>query len=504
LKEEIRLGPETRKPPAPAASKEPPRKEARPATAVGTRQNPGSTTRSENRKATTATGNSRTEKTPPPPPPVQAQKSGGGCAAITLALLALTLSLGVGGAGFYLWQQIQTGQQQTVQQMEQNLTARMGEFGTSLQENNQKVISVEKEITALKSELDALRKQQQELRTLQHDTTLQELASLNEKITTINSSMDATEQRLTKLLTQQQNITSRINEASPVLQKLASIDEVITALSEKVETTGKRQQKLLDSLKATRTQAEQERHTWKLAEAEFLLKVATHRLDLEHDISGAIAALENAGKTLAETDNSRWQPVQEAISAAITELNALPRPDIGKGAATIASLENAVDQLPLPQPERHLQSTTLDTSELSQQADLQNWSSKMWDEVKKLVVIRRGDKPATIALMPPDQADNLRQNLQLKLESARYALLRNNPQLFRENLRIAQEWVEAHFDTKAKTTQSMLENLQKLQKTTFAETLPDISAPLEQLRKLRNQTPQEQEISNAAAEGASL
>ena len=503
LKEEAQFSPETEKPPA--AVEEEPQKDTGP-TSTDTQDTGETSTENQPPKATTPPKSGDAKQTEPPaaPPPAQPQKSGGGCAATALALLALLLSLGVGGAGYYLWQQLQMGQQQTTQKLEQSVTARVGEVGATLQENKQKFASVEKEITTLKSELEALGKQQQELRTLQHDTTLQELASLNDKITSLNSSLDAAEQRLAELTTQQQSIVSHVDEANATLQKLASVDEAITTLNSKVEEASNRQQELLNSLKAMRTQAEQELDVWKLTEAEYLLKVATRRLSLEHDVSGAAAALEAADKSLAETDDPRWLPVRKAISAALAELNSLPKPDIEGSAVTIASLEKTIDQLPLPKPERHLQSTTLDTSALSQSEDLQGWGSKMWEEIRKLVIIRRGDKPATIALMPPDQAGYLRQNLHLKLENARYALLHNNPELFRENLRIAQEWVEAHFDTKAAATRGMLESLQKLQKIEFPKALPDISAPLEQLRKLRNQkTPLQQETPDTPAEGAS-
>ncbi len=500
MKEEAQPGSETGKPPV--AVKEKPQEKTKPVTA-GTKSSGKTDAEDKSGKTASSPENDNTPKKESPPN--QQQKSGGGgCAATTLALLALALSLGVGGAGYYLWQQVQVSQQQTAQQLEQTVANRVGEVGATLQENKQKFASVEEEITTLKSGFDALRKQQQELRTLQHDTTLQELAALNEKITTINSNMDSAEQRLAELLTQQQNITSRMDEANSTLQKLATIEETITTLNDKVEAASQRQQELLSSLEAAQIRAEQERHAWKLTEAEYLLKVAVRRLSLEQDISGAAAALKAADRNLAETENPNWLPVRKAISAAISELNSLPRPDIEGGAITIASLEKNIDQLPLPKPERHLQSTTLDTSALSQPEDLQSWGGQVWDEIKKLVVIRRGDKPATIALMPPDQAHYLRQNLHLKLENARYALLRNNPKLFKEELRTAQEWIETHFDTEAAATKNMLESLQKLQEMEFSQTLPDISAPLEQLRKLRNHKfPQQQETPDAAEEGAS-
>ncbi len=441
-----------------------------------------------------------------PPPPPQPQKSGGGCAATTLALLALLFSLGVGGAGYYLWQQLQTGQQQSAQKLEQAVAARSGEVESNLQENRQRLSAVEEEIVNLKNEFDSLKTQQQELRTLQHDTTLQELASLNEKIVSINSSMEAAEQRLAELLTQQQNITSRIDEASSTLKKLAAAETAIAALNDRVESADARQQALLNTLEKVGSEAEQKLDIWKLAETEYLLETAAHRLSLEQDIEGAVAALKAASQSLANTTSSaQWSPLQESISTAVSELNSLPRPDLEGIAATLASLEEAASQLPLPKPERHLQSTTLDTSALNQPEDLQSWGSKMWDEVKKLVIIRRGDKPATVALLPPDEAHYLRQNLQLKLESARYALLRNKPAMFQENLRIAQEWIEAHFDTTAEAGNNMLARLQALRDTEFPQALPDLSPLLEQLHELRNpQTLHQDETTpDAAAEGAS-
>ncbi len=425
-------------------------------------------------------------KTPPPPPPVAEKGGGGGCAAVSLSLLAILLSLGVGGAGYYGWQQLQAERQQTTQNIQQVVDSQMGQVGSTLQENQQKLTGLEKEIAALKSEIGVLEKKQEELRTLQHDTTLQEMAALNEKLTAIASDLEQAQQRLAELQSQQEKISSRVEEANAVLEKLASVDEAIAALNQQIETASARQKELLSTLEAAREQAERELDSWKLVEAEYLLKMASRRLSLEHDIDGAVAALKAADENLAETDDPRWTPVRRAIAEAVEQLGALPKPDIEGGALTLAALEKKVEELPLPQPERHLQSTALDTSELKQAKDLETWGDKVWNAVSKLVVIRRGDKPATQALLPPDQALYLRQNLLLKLESARYALLRGEAKLFKENLKIAREWIESHFDTGAETTRAVLESLEKLQKMAFPQTLPDITPPLRQLRELKS------------------
>ncbi len=429
-------------------------------------------------------GNSGAKRDEPPPP---AQKGGGGCAATTLALLALAISLGVGGAGYYLWQQLQTGQQQTEQNLQQSVTARLGEVSSTLQQQTeQKLSTVEQQMSSLKGELKALGERQQELRALQQETTLQEMAALNEKLAAIGSDVGAAQQRLTELATQQQGVSSRLGEAEATLQRLATVDEAITALEERIAAATSRQQHLLDSIAELQIQADQERNSWKLTETEYLLNLATRRLTLEQDITGAMAALQAADGNLASIGEARWLPVREAISSALTELQALPRPDTDGAAVTITALDRAVEQLPLQQPERQLKSTALDTEPLHEAEDLQGWGNKVWESVKKLVIIRHGEKPAMAALLPPDQAEYLRQNLHLKLESARYALLRNNPELFRKSLATAREWIEAHFDAGAEATRGMLESLRQLEKMEFPQTLPDISAPLEQLRKLRS------------------
>jgi len=306
-----------------------------------------------------------------------------------------------------------------------------------------------------------------ELRSLQQDTVLQEMTALNEKIAAINDTMEEARQRLAELQSQQETISSRVEEANAVLEKLASVDQAIATLGQEVAAAAKRQQELMAALEAAREQGQKELDSWKLAEAEYLLKIATRRLSLEHDVRGATAALEAADENLADTNDPRWLPVRKSIAEMVEKLGALPKPDIEGGALKLAALEKKVDELPLPQPERHLKSTALDTSELKQAENLESWGQKAWNAVSKLVVIRRGERPATNALLPPDQAVFLRQNLHLKLEGARYALLRNDPKLYKENLQTAREWIEAHFDTGAEATRAMLESLEKLQKMEF-------------------------------------
>ncbi len=420
------------------------------------------------------------------PPPPQPQK-GGGCGGTALALLALLISLGVGGAGYYLWQQLQAGQQQVAQSLQQAVTSRIDQVSSSLQQQReQRLGPVEQQVSDLKEEIAALGEQQRELRSLQQETALQEMAALNEKIGAIGSGVSAAEQRLAELAGQQRSITDRLGEADATLQRLAAVGESIAALEEKVNAAASRQQQLLESIAALQLQAEQERNAWRLGETEYLLTVATRRLALEQDIRGASAALQAADRQLADMGDSRWLPVREAISRALADLRALPSPDTDGAAVTLAALDKAVEQLPLRQPERRLQSTALDTAPLQQAEDLESWGSKVWESLQKLVIIRHGEKPAMAALLPPEQSEYLRQNLHLKLENARYALLRGNPELFRSSLGTAREWIEAHFDPQADATRGMLESLKKLQGMEFPGELPDISAPLQQLRKLRS------------------
>src|SRR4030095_228256 len=107
-----------------------------------------------------------------------------------------------------------------------------------------------------------------------------------------------------------------------------------------------------------------------------------------------------------------------------------------------------------------------------------------WAEVKGLVRVEVADRPAA-PLVPPPQQYFLRENLRLRLLSARIALLNRDAASFRADLSAADEWVKQYFDTRQKNVQMLQATLKQLAGTPMAADLPDLTRSFEALRVLR-------------------
>jgi uroporphyrin-3 C-methyltransferase len=87
--------------------------------------------------------------------------------------------------------------------------------------------------------------------------------------------------------------------------------------------------------------------------------------------------------------------------------------------------------------------------------------------------------------VPPAQTYFLRQNLRLRLLSARIALLGRDEATFKADIAAADDWVKQYFDTRAKPVQALQANWKQLAATPMGVAVPDLAQSLEALRVLR-------------------
>jgi len=224
---------------------------------------------------------------------------------------------------------------------------------------------------------------------------------------------------------------------------------------------------------------------WMAAEAEYLMRVANHRLRLERDEKTALSALQAADGRLKATGDPLWTEVREALAGEISSLLALVKLDtIGK-AATLSSMIKQVDKLRLldaKAPEIHVKTKTSDALALDDViAKAKELLAQGWLGFKSLVIVRRHDAPVT-AMMPPEQRYFIYQNLRMQLEAARFAILRSDAELYSSSLATVKEWLN-EFVVKDPTAQAMAEELEGLLKVNIRPELPDISGSLRLLRE---------------------
>lgn len=209
------------------------------------------------------------------------------------------------------------------------------------------------------------------------------------------------------------------------------------------------------------------------SEAEYLMRIASHRLLLEHDLPSAINALEQADQRLQDSNDPSLFNIRRQLIEEVTQLKAVPQPDIAGMALTLDSLGKQIERFPPLGLRTEAPITRPEPS-------LQNFWDAVWSEIKSLVVIRRNDQ-AALPLSHPDQHFFLQHNLRLTLETARLALLRRDTATFRTSLATARDWLARHYeqDTAVKAAQETLATLEKVE---LAPPLPDAAPALKNLR----------------------
>jgi uroporphyrin-III C-methyltransferase len=229
---------------------------------------------------------------------------------------------------------------------------------------------------------------------------------------------------------------------------------------------------------------------WALAEVEYLLVIATHRLLLEQDVSTALSAMEAAALRLESMGNVDLIPVREQITSDINRLRAVNIVDITGLSIYLADLIDRIGDMPVKKPDLQTPAAENDQPQqsISEEHRL-NWNdvlAKIWQELKSLVVIKKTGEVKNVFLMP-DQEYFLYQNLRLELENARMSVLRRNTENLRTSVKLITGWLQTYFDTSDSSVVNMLDSLNRMFTLELDPDLPDISSSLETLRAYMRQ-----------------
>jgi uroporphyrin-3 C-methyltransferase len=230
------------------------------------------------------------------------------------------------------------------------------------------------------------------------------------------------------------------------------------------------------------------RNDWLLAEAEYLVQLANHRLLLEKDVTTAAVALKAADTRLAEVADPALLPIRKILAKDLQTLNNIPTIDLAGLSVTLSALSNNISNLPLntPDPKTHKISQTEKTSASTEVKSVKDLPAAIWKDIKSLIVIRNHEKPLQ-PLLAPEQHFFLVQNIGLLLEQSRLALLNGHNEIYQERLATTVKWLNQYFDTEHNVTRNMLSSIAELQKFDIDPTLPDISSTFSAIKKYRTQ-----------------
>jgi uroporphyrin-3 C-methyltransferase len=294
----------------------------------------------------------------------------------------------------------------------------------------------------------------------------------------LEGTTDVLAQRVQALESQQRQLRELAQEAQQSAQSLQG--KVATLEVRIADAQGQRA-----AVEALYKELSRNRNEWRVAEAEQMIDIASQQLELAGNVRGALLALELAESRLARSNDEAFAPLRTALARDIDKLKALPAFDPGALGQRLERLAVSVESIPLAFDERpaRASSTGSGVPEQAGESWYRRLGADIWRELRQLVIVRRVDSPEP-PLLPPTQAYFLRENLRLRLLSARLALLTRDAEAYRENLQVAQSWIKRYFDAGAKRTAEVLAELEKLAATPIRVELPSIADSVNAVRAL--------------------
>jgi len=219
-----------------------------------------------------------------------------------------------------------------------------------------------------------------------------------------------------------------------------------------------------------------------LAEVEQMLLIANQQIALAGNVPAALGALQLAEGKLGRLDRPQVAPLRRAIARDVERLKALPFTDVAAVASKLDATIAQVDALPLARDERLPPARA--GVPASPPPAWRRFLDDAWQEIRSLVRLEVSDRPMA-PLIAPEQAYFLRENLRLRLLSARASIVGHQEASFRADLGAARAWVRQYFDMRTRPVQQLNDALGQMLAAPPPSDLPDLAASLDAVRALK-------------------
>ncbi|MFC6284477.1 MULTISPECIES: uroporphyrinogen-III C-methyltransferase [Polaromonas] len=213
------------------------------------------------------------------------------------------------------------------------------------------------------------------------------------------------------------------------------------------------------------------------------LRLAQQQAQLTGSVEPMVAALKSADLRLSRAAQPRLNPLQRAIAKDLDRVRAASLTDVPVLLIKLDELSRLVDDLPIanamnttprsaapaPAAPAAKAGAAQDEKTFAQMFDrqvlhawLQRFLDSVREEARRLLRVSRIDQPEA-ALMAPEQAVFMRENLKLRLLNARLGLLSRQTETARSDLANASAWLGKYFDPASRKTQTAVQLLQQVQ-----------------------------------------
>lgn len=313
----------------------------------------------------------------------------------------------------------------------------------------------------------------------------------------------AREMRL-QTLKMREEIASRLSDGETIATEargmmrqqqevIASLQGKLGALESKVETT----EGQAEALEALYQEFSRSREDGVLAEVEQAVALASQQLQIAGNVEAALIGLQEAEARLAIHDRGQLATLRRALVRDIEELRLLPVLDVSGLSLRLELMLERADTLPLafesPLPVAAAVGAEMGPADGGGFAGwmagvwkfAQSVAADAWSEIRTLIRVERLDQEDPV-LLAPEQNTFLRENLKMRLLSARLALMARDGRSYAADLAQARQWVERFYDLREQRVQAALGELKELEAVKVRYEPPDLSETFSALRSVQS------------------
>lgn len=269
-------------------------------------------------------------------------------------------------------------------------------------------------------------------------------------------------------------------EAGQIQSNLRPLESGLVEITSRIEQLQQHQKDLQASSEKLYELFGRDENGWQLAEVEYLMRIAQHKLILENDFEGAAITLQAASDRIATTGDMGLLPVRVKISDEIAELKTRRRADLVGMTLKLSQLGQQIRGLtPGFQP---LVENAPASSEDNLAEDNLSIDEKVKTFLSSLVSVKRDTDAAptkTEALII-----NVGEKLEDNLKLTRWAVLERDAfqytRLMKENVELFQQF----YNLDDAANHDFISQLRELQKAEIKPEKPDINGSLDMLKKI--------------------
>nr|WP_257646213.1 uroporphyrinogen-III C-methyltransferase [Ottowia beijingensis] len=215
-------------------------------------------------------------------------------------------------------------------------------------------------------------------------------------------------------------------------------------------------------------------------ELEAAVRVAQDQAQLTGSVEPLLAALRTAERRLARSSDPRLSPVVRTVARDLERVKAASIPDTAGLLSRIDQLLRQVDDLPAANDVGRASMGNGGLRGAPAPAP-ESWWARLWHNVQTeaqgLLRVSRVERPEA-SMMAPEQVFFVRENLKLRLQGARLAILARQYEAARSDLAAASASLGTWFDPASRRTQGAATLLQQIQASTKSADLPRVDDTL--------------------------